>query len=103
MKHILFAAMLAVFIAPLGATTALAGPIDRACLASPRQQKSRQLCGCIQRVANQTLSRRDQRLAAKFFVKPHMAQEIRQSDSRSHEIFWLRYKEFGAAAAATCS
>ncbi|MBR9650870.1 hypothetical protein IT775_07020 [Thalassobius aquimarinus] len=89
--------------APLGIDSAQAGPIDRACMASPRQQKSWALCRCIQHVANQTLSRSDQRRAAKFFRDPHKAQEVRQSDSRSNERFWLRYKEFGATAAAICS
>ena len=83
-------------------TVAEAGPIDRPCMASNRKQKSWALCRCFQDVANQTLSRADQRRAAKFFQDPHKAQEIRQSDSRTHERFWLRYKEFGATAAALC-
>ena len=103
MKRILWAACLAAMIAPLGATNVLAGPIDRACMASPRPQKSWSLCRCIQNVANQTLSRSDQRRAAKFFRKPQMAQDVRQSDRLSNERFWLRYKEFGATAAAVCS
>lgn len=103
MKRILWAACLAAMFAPLGVETAQAGPIDRACMASQRPQKSWALCRCIQQVANQTLSRADQRRAAKFFEDPHKAQEIRQSDSRSHERFWLRYKEFGATAAAACN
>ncbi len=103
MRKAILAATLAVFVAPMGATVVEAGPIDRACMSSSRKAKSRQLCGCIQRVANQTLSRRDQKMAAKFFKKPQMAQDIRQSDNRSHEVFWKKYKEFGATAAATCS
>ncbi|WP_323779664.1 hypothetical protein [Thalassovita sp.] len=99
MKRFLWAASLAMTIVPI---VAEAGPIDRACMASNRKQKSWALCRCIQDVANQTLSRADQRRAAKFFQDPHKAQEIRQSDSRTHERFWLRYKEFGATAAALC-
>lgn len=102
MKRILWAACLAAMIAPMGAATVQAGPIERACMGSPRPQKSWSLCRCIQSVANQTLSRSDQRRAARFFRDPHRAQEIRQSDSLSHERFWLRYKEFGATAAAAC-
>ncbi|MDX1782113.1 MAG: hypothetical protein R3256_12440 [Thalassovita sp.] len=102
MKRILRAAMLAAMIAPLGAAVVQAGPIDRACMASPRPQKSYGLCRCIQLVADQTLSRADQRRAAKFFRDPEKAQETRQSDNRSTERFWLRYKEFGATAAAAC-
>ena len=87
----------------LSATAALAGPIDRACLSSDRAGASRAVCGCIQSVANITLTNRDQQLAAKFFQKPDMAQEVRMSKSGYHNEFWGRYKQFGAAAEATCS
>ena len=99
MKHVFVAAML------LGASavTAQAGVIDRACLKSDRSAANRQLCGCIQRVADQTLSRSDQRLAAKFFKDPQKAQDIRQSGSRSNSEFWEKYKAFGSTAEAYCS
>lgn len=93
-----FAAFLSTF-----ASGASAGVIERACLSSNRPAANRSLCGCIQKVADSTLDRRDQRLAAKFFRDPHMAQEVRQSDSRSHEIFWQKYKKFGASAESSCS
>lgn len=101
MKRILSAAVIAAFLAPMAAP-AFAGPIDRACMTSPRKDKNRSLCSCIQRVANQTLSRADQRTAAKFFKKPELAQETRQSSNPAKERFWLRYKDFGATAAAVC-
>lgn len=85
-----------------GATGAFAGPIDSACLKGGRSQANRALCGCIQQVADMTLSRSDQRRAAKFFQDPHRAQEVRQSDRASDEAFWLRYKNFGATAEAYC-
>ena len=81
---------------------ALAGLMDKACLGSPRKATSRPLCTCIQQVANQILSVKDQRIAATFFRDPHRSQEIRQSDKRSDEKFWLRYKEFGTIVAASC-
>ena len=102
MKRILSAALIAAFLAPMAVPT-FAGPIDRACLSSPRKQKSRSLCSCLQRVANATLSRSDQRTAATFFKKPQLAQDTRQSSNPSKERFWLRYKDFGATAAAVCS
>ena len=80
-----------------------AGRIERACLQSDRPAASRALCGCIQDAADLTLTNSDQKLAAKFFRDPHKAQEIRQSDRRSHEKFWQRYKNFGATAQAFCS
>ncbi|PIE13180.1 MAG: hypothetical protein CSA70_06275 [Rhodobacterales bacterium] len=78
------------------------GPISRACLASDRKARSPALCGCIQHVANQSLSASDQRLAATFYGDPHKAQEIRQSDRVSHEVFWKKYKSYSQQAAQTC-
>lgn len=83
--------------------TASAGMIERACVKSDRKAANRSTCNCVQKVANVKLSRSDQKLAAKFFKDPHMAQEVRQSDRASHETFWLRYKEFGEVAARHCS
>ncbi|MCG7493611.1 hypothetical protein [Thalassobius sp. Cn5-15] len=102
MKQIYTAAFLAALMTPI-TLPATAGPIERACLTSPRDGATRQLCGCIGRVAKQTLSSTDQRKAAKFFKDPHSAQEVRQSDRRSDERFWKRYVDFGATAAAVCS
>ncbi len=87
----------------LGLATPLqANQIERACLASERSNGDRNLCGCIQDAANLTLDARDQRLAATFFNNPDRAQEVRQSDRRSDESFWKRYKNFGATAEAFC-
>lgn len=106
MKQFVMAAALAVTVIPasvlLTPSVAMAGPIDRACMASNRSARSPRLCSCIQRVADQTLSRSDQRVAAKFFRDPQRAQDIRQSDSQAHEIFWRKYRAFGEAAAASC-
>lgn len=82
--------------------SASAGAIERACMASDRGANNQRLCGCIQQVADATLSNREQRQAAKFFKDPQKAQDIRQSDSSSHEVFWKRYKAFGNAAAQYC-
>lgn len=87
----------------LTSATAQAGPITRACMDSDRNARSYALCGCLQQVANQTLDRGDQRLAAKIFRKPQMAQDIKMSDNSSHEVFWQKYKAFGATATQTCS
>ena len=87
----------------LGAGAAQAGKIERACLNSDRQAASRALCGCIQKIADVTLDRGDQRLAATFFRDPHRAQEVRQSDRRTHEVFWQKYKRFGATAEVYCT
>lgn len=80
-----------------------AGPIERACMSSSRQAGSRSLCGCIQQVADVTLSGNDQRRAAKFFTDPEAAQKAKALDSRAAEAFWSRYANFGAAAEMHCA
>lgn len=70
---------------------------------SGRDAANRALCGCIQDVANLTLTGADQKLASTFFKDPDKAQEIRQSNRRSHERFWERYKEFGETAQTFCN
>ena len=102
MRQIFAAALLAALSLPL-AVPVQAGPIERACMSSPRPQKSAQLCGCIQQAADRTLSRGEQRKAARFFSDPHKAQEVRQSDNPSNERFWKRYRSFGDTAEALCS
>ncbi|MDQ2089974.1 hypothetical protein [Marimonas arenosa] len=78
------------------------GPISRACVGSDRKARSQERCGCIQAVANDTLSPADQRLAVSFYTDPHRAQEIRQSDNPGHERFWQTYKDYARTAAAVC-
>lgn len=81
-------------------TAARAGQIEAACLGSDRSGGNRVLCGCIQSVADGTLSGRDQRQAAQFFADPHLAQEARVADRAG---FWDRYKAFGALAEERCA
>lgn len=98
MKHLIAALLLAFLATP--ATSF--GKIERACMNSDRKSANRSLCKCIQSVANTKLTSKDQRLAARFFQDPHLAQETRQSDSFAKEQFWKRYKSFGAAASESC-
>lgn len=93
---------LSVVLLAAAAGPALAGPIETACLRSERSGGNRAICGCIQQVADMTLTGSDQRLAARFFSDPDRAQEIRQSDRRSHEAFWERYRNFGETAEVYC-
>jgi len=60
------------------------------------------LCSCVQQVANQSLSGRDQARAAVFFEEPQLAQDTRQSDRAGDEAFWLRYRAFSDRARETC-
>ncbi|GLS80501.1 hypothetical protein [Paracoccus marinus] len=86
----------------LTAPLAVAGPIDSACHGSERSGSAR-LCGCIQQVADATLSRADQRRAAGFFRDAERAQEVRMSKRDADNAFWARYKTFATTAQAYCS
>lgn len=78
------------------------GDVSRACMSAGRTAASPQLCSCVQQVANQSLSGRDQARAAAFFADPQRAQDTRQSDNPNDEAFWLRYRAFTDRAAAVC-
>lgn len=79
------------------------GPINTACLQSDRKARSRTLCGCIQAVANDTLSGADQRRAVQFYADPQKAQDIRQSDRPGDERFWQAYGAYAARAEQVCA
>ncbi|MFV2052021.1 hypothetical protein [Aliiroseovarius sp. YM-037] len=102
MKKLMIVAVLATGMTPVFSPAAEAGAIERACNQSDRRP-ARALCGCIQDVANTTLTNSEQRTAAGFFRDPHQAQVVRQSDRASDERFWLRYKNFYATAEAYCA
>ena len=80
-----------------------AGPIDNACVGSDRGARNAPLCGCIQQVADMTLSRPDQRRAAAFFRDADQAQLVRMSKTDADNAFWARYKNFVAAAEGYCA
>ncbi len=83
--------------------SAMAGPIESACLKSDRKQANRSVCGCIQQVADMTLKSGDQRKAARFFKDPDQAQKVRMSKSDRDNEFWARYKNFGETAQVYCA
>lgn len=80
-----------------------AGPIDNACNRSDRGARSAALCGCIQQVADMTLSRADQRRAAGFFRDAQQAQDVRMSKRAADNQFWDRYKVFASTAERYCA
>lgn len=102
MTKFLAAPLLALMLVPALPHLGDANTLNRACMRSDRDGATRQMCRCIQKTANKSLSRADQRLAASFIKDPHRAQEIRQSDQRSHEIFWKRYKKFETSVVSSC-
>jgi hypothetical protein len=94
-----------VFLAGLtlaGCGGGASGAIGSACVRSERSAASPQLCSCIQRVANQTLSSADQGRAADFFDNPDRAEQVRRSDATRDDEFWERYSAFSDRASATC-
>lgn len=98
-KPTLVAALIALSLSVPAA--AVAGPIERACMSA--SNGTRQVCACIQQVADRTLQGRDQRRAAKFFANPDAAQEMRISRSENDSAFWQRYRNFGSTAEAYCA
>ena len=98
MNRLMIAAAAVALTTPL----AVAGPIDSACIRSERAASPR-LCGCIQQVADQTLSRADQRRAAGFFRNAQQAQDVRMSKRAADNQFWDRYKTFAATAERYCA
>jgi len=101
MKSIVLLAAAVAFL-PVMSSVAVAGPIERACMASDRGG-NRSLCGCIQQAADMTLSGGDQRRAAKFFKNPDAAHSTWTSQSKSDDDFWDRYQSFGQTAEAYCA
>ncbi|SFT02274.1 hypothetical protein SAMN04488040_2826 [Sulfitobacter marinus] len=79
------------------------GPIQSACMSAGRKQASRSRCGCIQAVADRSLSPSEQRRGVQVFKDPHTLQEARQSDSASDNAFWSTWKAFGNTAETLCS
>ncbi|MEO9778093.1 MAG: hypothetical protein ABJH07_04555 [Sedimentitalea sp.] len=104
MKQALAALLCAgtIFWAAPAPVFAASGVIERACRTSGRNRATPQLCGCIQSVANGSLSYSERRKAAKLFKDPQMAQDIRQSDRSSDETFWKKYRAFGERARKSC-
>lgn len=78
------------------------GPISDVCLRSDRKARSPALCGCIQAVANQTLSGAEQRRAVGFYSDPHSAQEVRTSTRLGDQRFWEAYTAYAERAERVC-
>jgi hypothetical protein len=100
MRHSLWVAAAATV---LGSGSAIAGPIGNACMDSPRARGNAALCRCIQAAADATLTRAEQRRAARFFRDPHRAQETRASTTEADNQFWRRYVSFGQLAEGQCA
>ncbi len=87
---------------PLMTAPADAGWISDACLRANRDAASKEVCTCIDEVAQISLTRAERKKVSKFFRDPHKTQIIRASDRRSDKKFWERYQTFGARARQIC-
>ena len=101
MRIVLMMGALASLVA-CGGERSVSGDIGQACVDAGRRDATPQLCSCVQQVADQTLSTRDQARAVAFFDNPQLAQDTRQSDRSSDEAFWDRYKAFSELATQIC-
>ncbi len=102
MKKFLLIAVCAASVTAV-ANVADAAKIKQACLASDRSAATRARCTCIQRVADQALTRGDQKTVAKWFEDPHQAQELKMSQTARDDALWDRYQNFCQMAQAVCS
>ncbi|MCE0505127.1 MULTISPECIES: hypothetical protein [unclassified Roseivivax] len=78
------------------------GPIYSGCMASDRKARSRALCGCVQAMANDTLTGSDSRRAARFFRDPQEAHDVKYSKTARDDAFWDRYEAFVSRSERTC-
>ncbi len=90
MNYTSFAAVALAVGLSFGAAPAFANPIENACRNSDRPQATGSLCRCIGSVAQQTLTR-------------DLAQQVRASRTDADNVFWDRYRAFGAAAEQYCA
>jgi len=74
---------------------------QRACLNSDRSPGP-QVCACAQVVADQTLSRSDQRQAAEIIADPDAFQEVNASRSNRAQSFVARYRLWGERVEQVC-
>jgi len=91
--------VLAALLFPLAA---VAGPVERACLAAQSAQSPR-LCSCIQAVADMNLQPREQQRVSRFFADPHQSQQLRTSSRPGDAELWQRYQLFGETAERLCT
>ncbi|MBW4707118.1 hypothetical protein KX928_04895 [Roseobacter sp. YSTF-M11] len=78
------------------------GPIGTACLVHDRPNATRARCGCIQAVADRTLTQQQQKRSVVYFSDPGLLQDVRQSDAPGNARFWEAWKNFAETAETVC-
>jgi len=99
MRHVSFTFVLGAAVLAVPLSAAAAGITEGACLQSSRSPGPI-VCRCAQSLADVSLSRSDQREAAKIIAEPDRYLELR--GRRGKEAFLERYRAWGAAAEKTC-
>ena len=84
------------------AAPAFAGPAQKACLATERSPGPR-VCACAQQVADQTLSRSDQHIAASIIREPELFVKYQKDSSRRAQGFLTRYRLWGERVEQHCA
>lgn len=79
------------------------GPIGTACLNHRKRDATQARCGCIQQVANQTLTQAQQQRSVRYFSEPSLLQEVRQSSAPANQRFWEAWKNFSETAETQCA
>lgn len=98
MRWIFCTAATSLLLAPLAA---LGGPTQQACLLSDHSPGPK-ACLCVQQIADQTLSREEQFLAASIIAEPDLLDTYLVDDRPQSRGFVERYREWGARAAQSC-
>ena len=96
LKITVFTALLVVPTITFGA-----GATESACLRSDRSP-GREACACAQSVADQTLSRGDQKIAARIIKDPDHFYKYYGSKNPRNQAFLERYRAWGTAAHEFC-
>ena len=79
-----------------------AGITENACLRSERSP-GREICSCAQNLADQMLTRSDQRAAAEIIAEPDIYLEYKYTENQSKQTFLERYRTWGETTAQYCA
>lgn len=76
--------------------------LKKACMEA-KQIKSSRVCQCLQKTADQTLTRSEQFRVVTFLKNPDISQAVKASERRTDKMFWSKFSRFGRLAERRCS
>jgi len=94
-------AVIAMCFSIMAPSVGFAGATERACLASNRSPGP-QVCRCAQTLADQILSTRDQREAARIIADPDRFRTVRKRQTAASKAFIERYRNWGELTQEYC-